>query len=339
MVKFLLYLLRRLVWVIPVVLVVTLLVFVVSRILPGNPVYLMLGGRGFTEEKIARLTRELGLDKPIPVQYMMYLDDLLHGDLGVGWRTGQPVATDILARFPATVELTLVGMLLSVIVGITLGVAGAVHKDSVLDRLVRIVGLVGFSMPSFWLGLLLIYFLAFQFEIFPTPMGRVGINVTPPNQITGLYIVDSLLTGNTKALISSLRHIILPASTLALGQITGISRMVRSTMIEVLDSDYIRAVRAYGIPDSKIHYRYALKNALIPAITFVADSVLWSLGGVVVVETVFTWPGMGLYVMQSIFVKDHAGVQGVALLVAMISVLVYLAMDILYFVVDPRVEY
>jgi peptide/nickel transport system permease protein len=339
MVKFLFYLLRRLVWVIPVVLVVILLVFVVSRILPGNPVYLILGGRGFTEEKVARLTRELGLDKPIPVQYVMYLNDVLHGDLGTAWRTGNPVTKDIQARFPATVELTLVGMLLSVIIGIPLGVAGAVHKDSVLDRFVRIVGLVGFSMPTFWLGLILIYFLSFEFEILPSPMGRLGINVTPPTQITGLYIVDSLLTGNTRALISSVRHIILPASALALGQIAGISRMVRSTMIEVLDSDYIRTARAYGIPDNKIYYSYALKNALIPTITFVADSVLWSLGGVVVVEIVFTWPGIGLYATESIFVKDYAGVQGVALLIAMLSVLVYLAMDILYFVVDPRVEY
>jgi len=229
--------------------------------------------------------------------------------------------------------------LLSVFIGIPLGVAAAVYKDSLLDHFVRLVSLVGLSVPSFWLGLVLIYFLCFQFEILPTPMGRVALNVTPPNRITGLYIVDSLLTGNSKALISSVRQIILPTSVLALGQIAGISRMVRSTMVEVLDSDYIRAARAYGIPDNKIYYSYALKNTLIPTITHVAAGVLWLLGGVVVVEIVFTWPGIGLYATESIFVKDYSGVQGVALLIAMLSVLVYLTMDILYFVVDPRVEY
>jgi peptide/nickel transport system permease protein len=337
--KFLLYLLRRLLWVIPVVLVVTFIVFVVSRILPGNPVYLMIGSQQTTEETIARLTREMGLDKPILVQYMMYLNDLSHGDLGTAWHTSNPVTKDILARFPATLELTLVALLLSIFIGIPLGVAAAVYKDSLLDHFVRLVSLVGLSVPSFWLGLVLIYFLCFQFEILPTPMGRVALNVTPPNRITGLYIVDSLLTGNSKALISSVRQIILPTSVLALGQIAGISRMVRSTMVEVLDSDYIRAARAYGIPDNKIYYSYALKNTLIPTITHVAAGVLWLLGGVVVVEIVFTWPGIGLYATESIFVKDYSGVQGVALLIAMLSVLVYLTMDILYFVVDPRVEY
>jgi peptide/nickel transport system permease protein len=337
--KFLLYLLRRLLWVIPVVLVVTFIVFVVSRILPGNPVYLMIGSQQTTEETIARLTREMGLDKPILVQYMMYLNDLSHGDLGTAWHTSNPVTKDMLARFPATLELTLVALLLSIFIGIPLGVAAAVYKDSLLDHFVRLVSLVGLSVPSFWLGLVLIYFLCFQFEILPTPMGRVALNVTPPNRITGLYIVDSLLTGNSKALISSVRQIILPTSVLALGQIAGISRMVRSTMVEVLDSDYIRAARAYGIPDNKIYYSYALKNTLIPTITHVAAGVLWLLGGVVVVEIVFTWPGIGLYATESIFVKDYSGVQGVALLIAMLSVLVYLTMDILYFVVDPRVEY
>lgn len=339
MMKFLLYLLRRLLWLIPVVLIVTLMVFVVSRILPGNPVYLMVGAKRVTEETIARLTSEMGLDKPILVQYQIYLNDLLHGDLGTAWHTNNPVTTDIGARFPATIELTLVAVLLFLVIGIPLGVVAAVHKDSVLDHLVSVVSLVGFSLPSFWLGLLLVYFLAFQFEILPTPMGRVGINVTPPNRITGLYIVDSLLTGNVMVLISSLRHIILPASTLALGQIGGVSRMVRSTMIEALNSDYIRTARAYGIPDNKIYYRYALKNTLIPTIAYVADSILYLLGGVVVVETVFAWPGIGLYAVESIFVKDYAGVQGVVLLIAMMSVLVYLTVDILYFVVDPRVEY
>ncbi len=336
--RFPLYLLRRLLWLIPVVLIVIFMVFVISRILPGNPIYLMIGSRRMTEEGIARLMHEMGLDQPLLVQFKMYLTGVLHGDLGYAWHTNNPVSTDILTRFPATVELTLVAMSLSVLIGIPLGVAAAVHKDSLLDYFVQLVSLVGFSLPSFWLGLLLVYFLAFQFEILPPPMGRVAIRVTPPTNITGLYIVDSLLTGNVSALISSIQHIILPASALGIAQIGGIGRMVRSTMIEVLDSDYIRAARAYGIRDNKIHYRYALKNALIPTITYVADSVLYLLGGAVVIEHVFTWPGMGLYATESIFVKDYAGVQGVVLVIAMLSVLVYLAMDILYFVVDPRVE-
>lgn len=337
--SFLFYILRRLLWLFPVVLVVTLIVFVVSRILPGNPVYLRLGSQDASQEVIDRLTREMGLDKPILVQYAMYLNDLLHGDFGTAWHTSNPVVKDIAARFPATVELTVVALLLSLLIGIPLGVIAAVRKDSIADHTIRLISLGGLSVPSFWLGLLLIYFLTFRFEIFPSPTGRVGITVTPPDKITGLYIVDSLLVGDTKALASSIQQIILPAVTLALGQIAGISRMVRSTMIEILDSDYIRAARAFGISDRKIYYSYALKNTLIPTITYVGNGVLWLLGGVVVVEIVFTWPGLGLYAMESIFVKDYVGVQGVALLIGILSVLVWLVVDILYFVVDPRVTY
>ena len=337
--KFFYFLLRRLIWLVPVIIVVTVTVFFISRILPGNPVYLMIGSRQVSNETIERLTRELGLDKPIFVQYMIYVRDLAQGDLGTAWHTSNPVTKDIFARFPATIELTIVALLIAVLIGIPLGVVAAVHKDSIIDHSVRLVSLLGLSFPSFWLGLIFLYFLAFQLDIFPSPMGRIALRVPPPEQITGLYILDSLITGNLRSLTSSVQHILLPAFTLALAQIAGISRMVRSTMIEVLESDYIRTARAFGINEKKINYSFALKNTLIPTITFVADSVLLLLGGVVVIEIIFSWPGLGLYAMESIFVKDYAGVQGVVLLMALISVLVYLSMDILYFVVDPRVKY
>ena len=337
--KFLLYLLRRLVWLIPVVMVVILVVFVVFRILPGDPVFLMVGPQDATDEVIARVRQEMGLDQPVLMQYGLYIQELLRGDLGTAWHTGNPVTKDIMARFPATLELAIAALLLSILMGVPLGVTAAVHKDSLLDHAVRVLSLGGLSVPSFWFGLVLVYFLAFSFRLLPSPMGRIAISVAPPQRVTGLYVLDAILTGNAGALVSSLRHIILPAVTLALGQVAGITRMVRATMIEVLNSDYVRAEWANGVPDRYVYYKYALKNTLIPTITYIGNGSLWLLGGSVVVEIVFSWPGLGLYAVNSIFMKDYVGVQGVAFLMAMLAIFVYLAVDILYFVVDPRIEY
>jgi len=333
-----LYFVRRLFWAIPVMLIVVTIVFIVSRVLPGNPVYLMAGTNP-TPEKIARITRELGLDKPVLVQLKMYLLDLLHGDLGIAWHTGNPVIKDILSRAPATIELALAALAFTLLIGLPLGIIAAAFKDSLLDSFLASTSLIGFSMPSFWLGLLLIYCLCYQFKIFPMPMGRISMDVALPKHITGLYVVDSLLTGNVEALVSSIQHLMLPAFTLALGQIAGLSRMIRRSLVEVLESDYIRTAKAYGFSEAAILCKHALKNALIPAITYMADSVLWLMGGEVVIEVVFTWPGLGLYATNCILMKDYAGLQGTVLLIAMMSVFVYLVMDFLYTLVDPRVKY
>lgn len=333
------YIIRRIIWIIPVILVVTLVVFSVSRVLPGNPVYLILGNQQASQEAIDKLTEKMGLDKPIITQYLMYLNDLSKGDFGDAWHTGNPVLVDLMARFPATLELALISLFLAIIIGIPLGVFSSVYLNSFWDHLTRVFGFIGLSIPSFWLGLVLSYILAFNLQLLPAPIGRIGFSFSPPTNVTGLYLVDSLLDGDFKAFKSSLSYLILPSITLALGQIAGIAGIVRSSMIEALNSDYIRTSYAYGVSNKYIYFKYALKNAMIPTITYIGNGMLWLLGGVVVVEYVFAWPGLGLYAMDCIFVKDYNGVQGVALVLAATSVIIYVIIDLLYVIFDPRVKF
>tara|TARA_Y100001970_G_scaffold66752_1_gene85144 strand:- start:8905 stop:9714 length:810 start_codon:yes stop_codon:yes gene_type:complete len=269
----------------------------------------------------------------------MYLKDLSKGDFGDAWHTGNPVSVDLKARFPATLELALASLFLAIIIGIPLGVFSSVYLNSIWDHLIRLFGFAGLSIPSFWLGLVLSYVLAFNLGLLPPPIGRIGFSFAPPDNVTGLYLIDSLLEGNIKAFKSSLSYIILPALTLALGQIAGIAGIVRSSMIDALNSDYIRTSYAYGVHPYKIYFKYALKNAMIPTTTYIGNGMLWLLGGVVVIEYVFAWPGLGLYAMDCIFVKDYNGVQGVALVLAASSVIVYVIIDILYLFFDPRVKF
>ena len=333
------YIIRRIIWIIHVILVVTLVVFSVSRVLPGNPVYLILGNQQASQEAIDKLTEKMGLDKPIITQYLMYLKDLSKGDFGDAWHTGNPVLVDLMARFPATLELALISLFLAIIIGIPLGVFSSVYLNSFWDHLTRVFGFIGLSIPSFWLGLVLSYILAFNLQLLPAPIGRIGFSFSPPTNVTGLYLVDSLLDGDFKAFKSSLSYLILPSITLALGQIAGIAGIVRSSMIEALNSDYIRTSYAYGVSNKYIYFKYALKNAMIPTITYIGNGMLWLLGGVVVVEYVFAWPGLGLYAMDCIFVKDYNGVQGVALVLAATSVIIYVIIDLLYVIFDPRVKF
>ena len=333
------YIIRRIIWIIPVILVVTLVVFSVSRVLPGNPVYLILGNQQASQEAIDKLTEKMGLDKPIITQYLMYLKDLSKGDFGDAWHTGNPVLVDLMARFPATLELALISLFLAIIIGIPLGVFSSVYLNSFWDHLTRVFGFIGLSIPSFWLGLVLSYILAFNLQLLPAPIGRIGFSFSPPTNVTGLYLVDSLLDRDFKAFKSSLSYLILPSITLALGQIAGIAGIVRSSMIEALNSDYIRTSYAYGVSNKYIYFKYALKNAMIPTITYIGNGMLWLLGGVVVVEYVFAWPGLGLYAMDCIFVKDYNGVQGVALVLAATSVIIYVIIDLLYVIFDPRVKF
>ena len=333
------YLVRRLIWIIPVILVVTLVVFCISRILPGNPVYLILGNQQADQIAIDRLTAKMGLDKPLYVQYTMYVKDLLKGDFGDAWHTGNPVSVDLKARFPATLELAIASLIIAIFLGIPLGVFSSIFLNSWLDHTIRFFGFIGLSIPSFWLGLTLSYLLAFNLQLLPSPIGRIGFSFSPPNHVTGFYVIDSLLAGDLASFRSSLSYLILPSLTLALGQIAGISGIVRSSMIEALNSDYIRSAHAYGASAYKIYFKYALKNAMIPTITYIGNGMLYLLGGVVVVEYVFAWPGLGLYAMDCIFVKDYNGVQGVALVLAASSVIVYVAVDFFYFLIDPRVKF
>ena len=332
------YIIRRLLTLVPVLLLVSALTFTATHLLPWSPVYLLLG-EDVDEVTVARMTSELGLDKPLPVQYAIYLRNLLRGDLGWAFHTGRPVVDDIKDRLPATLELTFAALLVAIVAAIPLGIFSAIRKGSVLDHVARVVTLIGLCIPVFWLGLIAIYFFFFKLRIFPAPFGRIALDVDPPAHITGAYLVDSLLTGNVVAFRSSLQHIALPALSQAFVIMAPLARMTRASMIRVLESDYMRAARAAGIPARTIHFRYALKNALLPTITLIGLIFGFALGGNVMIEKVFSWPGIGSYALDSISLTDYAAVQGYVLLSAALYVFIFLLVDLVYFAVDPRIEY
>ena len=330
------YVAKRLLQLIPVLLGVSIIIFTISHVLPGNPVYVFVGLET-TPEQIEEITKRLGLDKPLHEQYFIWLGNVLRGDLGESWFTSEPVAQDLIRRFPATFELTTAALFLAIAIGVPLGVLSAVYRNSWIDNFSRGITLVGVSVPSFWLGLILIYVLFYLLRIFPPPSGRIGLLVSPPDRITGLYLVDSILTGNWKAFSSSAQHLALPVMTEALVALAPITRLMRSSMLEVLGSEYIQAARANGVPERQIYFRDALRNALLAPLTFVALVYGNLLGGSVVIERIFSWPGIGRYALESIVVKDYNAVQGFVLMAAVLYVLVFLIVDILYFVIDPRI--
>lgn len=330
------YVAKRLLQLIPVLLGVSIIIFIISHVLPGNPVYVFVGLET-TPEQIEEITKRLGLDKPLHEQYFIWLGNVLRGDLGESWFTSEPVAQDLIRRFPATFELTTAALVLAIAIGVPLGVLSAVYRNSWIDNFSRGITLVGVSVPSFWLGLILIYVLFYILRIFPPPSGRIGLLVSPPDRITGLYLVDSILTGNWRAFSSSAQHLALPVMTEALVALAPITRLMRSSMLEVLGSEYIQAARANGVPERQIYFRDALRNALLAPLTFVALVYGNLLGGSVVIERIFSWPGIGRYALESIVVKDYNAVQGFVLMAAVLYVLVFLIVDILYFVIDPRI--
>jgi peptide/nickel transport system permease protein len=331
------YLLRRLALVVPTLLGVTVVTFVLTYLLPGNPALVKAGSLA-TPEFVAEMERTMGLDQPVHVQYWRYLRGLLHGDLGESTSTGRPVLEDFRQRVPATLELTLASLLLAVAVGLPLGVLSAVHRDTPLDHLSRLIGVAGVAMPSFWTGLLLVYVFFYLLGVAPPPLGRLSPEVTPPVRITGLYVVDALVTGNARALASSLHHLVLPAVTLGVAVMAPLTRMVRATMLEILESDFVKAAWAAGLPPRRVIYGDALRNALIPVITVLGVIFGFLMAGNVVVEMVFAWPGIGNYAVTSLMTKDSGPIQSFVLFVAVVYVLVNLAVDLLYGLVDPRIR-
>ena len=336
--RLLVYILKRLALVIPTLIGVSFVCFSLVRVLPGNPVYFIVGPYA-TEEEIAKVKAELGFDKPIYEQYFIYLDDVLHGDLGYAWHTSQPVAEDIKQRFPLSIELSTISLIITLLVAVPLGVISAVKRGSWIDNGARIVAVVGVSMPMFWSGLLLIYIFFFKLGWAPPPMGALDLFIEPPPHVTGMILVDSVIARDWVAFKSAVSHLILPAITLALPMIGSITRMTRSSMAEVLHSDYVRTATAFGLPRRTVIYRDALQNALLPVVTMVGVLYGFALGGTVLVEMIFGLTGMGSYSFGSIMNLDYAGVQGVVLLVAVIFVVINLLVDIVYAVIDPRISY
>jgi len=331
------YLIKRLLMVIPTLLGVTLITFTLTCLLPGNPA-MVKAGPFATPEYLALMEKEMGLDRPVYVQYWRYLSSILRGDLGQSSSTGRPVLEDFRQRIPATLELTLMSLIIAIGVGIPLAVLSAVRRDSVWDHACRLFGVAGVAMPTFWTGLLLLYLFFYHLGIAPPPLGRLSPGVSPPASITGLYAIDSLITGNVRALASSLHSLLLPAFTLGFSVMAPLTRMVRATMLEVLASDHIKAAEASGLPRRQIIYGDALRNTLIPVITLIGVIFGFLMGGNVVIELVFGWPGIGNYAVTSLMSKDAQPIQSFVLFVSVIYVAVNLVVDLAYAVVDPRIR-
>jgi len=331
------YLAARLLLVVPTLIGVTLITFTLTYLLPGNPA-LVKAGPLATPEHVKEMERRMGLDRPLRVQYWRYVSGLLRADLGESSSTGRPVVEDFRQRIPATLELTLASLLIAAAIGIPLGVLAAVHRDTTIDHVSRLIGVGGVAMPSFWTGLLLLYVFFYLASVAPAPLGRIAPEVPAPTRITGLYVVDALLTANARALVSSLHQLMLPALTLGFAVMAPLTRMVRATMLEILESDFVRAAWAAGLPRRRVIYGDALRNALIPLITLLGVIFGFLMAGNVVVEMVFAWPGLGNYAITALMTKDPAPIQSFVLFVAVVYVLINLTVDLLYGLADPRLR-
>ena len=305
------------------------------RLIPGDPAHLLLGEFASPQE-VARIREKLGLDAPYPYQYFLYVKNLLCGDMGVSVRSNVPVSEEVFVRFLATAELSIAAMIISSFIGILAGVISSVKRYSAFDYLSMLMALAGISMPIFWLGLMLMYLFSVKLGILPI-MGRftMGMDYQP---ISGLVVLDSLFRGDLHLFLNSLWHLILPAFTLATIPMAIIARMTRSSMLEVMSKDYIRTAKAKGLSYRTVIFRHALKNAFLPIITVMGLNFGLLLGGAVLTETIFSWPGLGRYVVDSLLARDYPAVQGCILFFAVIMVFVNLAVDILYFYLDPRLR-
>jgi peptide/nickel transport system permease protein len=322
--------------IIPVLLGVSIVVFFMVRAIPGDPAQIMLGQQA-TQEQVQQIRENMGLDKPIFVQYGLFLKDALRGDLGDSIVTGRPVTTELLTRLPATLELTAFAMLIAILVGIPVGVISAVRQYSLLDKTTSVLALTGISMPIFWLAMILVVIFGVNLELLPFP-GRLD-PTTGITAITGLVLVDSLLTLNFAGFWDGLLHLIMPALALATIPMAVITRMTRSSMLEVMNEDYVRTARAKGVVPWRVVFKHALRNAMLPTITVIGLQTGLLMGGAIITETIFSWPGIGLYAYNSISSRDYASIQGVVLYAALLFVLINLLVDILYAILDPRVRY
>jgi len=330
------FILRRLVGLVFVLAGVSVITFGLSQLVPVDPAVAALG-QNAREDQIEAFRREFGLDQPPLQQYVTYVSRLLRGDLGISIRTRRPVADDLGDFLPATIELTLAAMLITIVLGVTLGVLAAIKRNGWIDGLARLFALIGGSLPIFFLGLLALSIFYSRLRWLPGP-GRLDALIKPPTQLTGLYVVDSLLTGNWQALRNSLAHLVLPALTLGYFSTAVLLRMTRSAMLDVLGQDYVRTARAKGLSERLVLTRHALRSALIPVMTTIGITFGSLLSGAVLTETIFSWPGLGRYATASAVSLDFPAVMGVALVAAVVYPLVNMLVDIGYHALDPRVR-
>jgi len=305
------------------------------RLIPGDPAHLLVGEFASPED-VSRIREKLGLDQSYPYQYYIYVKSLLKGDMGMSIRSNVPVSQEIFVRFLATVELSIAAMIISSCIGILAGVISSARQFSTFDYVSMVMALVGISMPIFWLGLMLMYLFSVKLGLLPL-MGRYTMGLDYHSMI-GLVLLDSLLTGDFQLFLNALKHLVLPAFTLSTIPMAIIARMTRSSMLEVLSKDYIRTARAKGLSQGAVVFKHALKNAFLPIITVIGLNFGLLLGGAVLTETIFSWPGLGRYVVDSLMARDYPAVQGCILFFSVIMVMVNLVVDLLYFYLDPRLR-
>jgi ABC-type dipeptide/oligopeptide/nickel transport system permease component len=332
------YIIRRVLFLIPVLLGALLITFFLTRLVPGNPIERVAGPYA-SDEQVEEMKRQAGLLDPWYVQFWNYLKNLLQGDMGISYQTNQPVTKDIWDRLPASFELVFFGMTLAILIAIPLGIVAAVKQGTVIDHIARVIAVLGVSMPIFWIALILLSMFYSRLGWLPGPQGRLPIIYSAPERVTGLYTVDSLLQGNWNLFVASVRQLVLPVLTIALVTMAPIARMTRATMIDALNSDYVRTARSLGLPNRTIIFGHALKNGMIPVLTLIAAVFGYAIGGEVLVEYIFTWPGLGKYSFDAIMGSDFPAVQGFIILAVAIYVFAYLVVDILTAILDPRVEF
>ncbi|NKB68799.1 MAG: ABC transporter permease subunit [Candidatus Latescibacteria bacterium] len=330
------FVLKRLALLIPTLIGISLLVFLMLYLVPGDPAQVMLGERA-NAETLAALRAEMGLDQPFHVQFGRFFGSLLSGDLGRSIRTHEKITTELWQRFPATCELTLVSMLIATFGGLAAGVLAATHRGRLIDYLSMVGSTAGISMPIFWLGLMLMLGLAVFLPLFPVS-GRIGSSIYLQSH-TNFYLLDALLAADLHAFGNALWHLALPALTLSTVPLAVIARMTRASLLEVLGEDYIRTARAKGLSAGPVVLRHALKNAFIPALTVIALQAGYLLGGAILTETIFAWPGVGRWLFLAVQARDFRAVQGGVLLLATVFILINLLADLLYAWLDPRIRY
>ncbi len=334
------FILRRLGLVIPTFIGITLLTFAFVHMIPGDPVTIMAGERGVSPERHAQLMADMGLDKPLYQQYFHYVNGVLHGDLGTSLKSRTPVWQEFVPRFKATLELGICAMIFAIIVGIPVGVLAAVKRGSIFDHTAVGISLTGYSMPIFWWGIMLVMLVSVQLNLTPVS-GRISDTVFLDDSmpLTGFMLIDSLIWGEPGDFKDAVMHMILPALVLGTIPLAVIVRMTRSSMLEVLGEDYIRTARAKGVSRMRVIVVHALRNALLPVVTIIGLQVGTLLGGAILTETIFSWPGLGRWLIDALQRRDYPVVQGGVLLVATLIIVVNLLVDVLYGVVNPRIRH
>ncbi|MDB5640786.1 MAG: dppB [Hyphomicrobiales bacterium] len=325
----------RILTTIPALIGVVVVSFLLTRVLPGDTAA-YFAGPAATPQAIQEVKQKLGLDKPLPEQFTRYVGDLVRGDLGQSLTTGQPVLADLKSRLPASAELTLFGLILSLIIAVPLGIVAAVKQGSMIDHACRAIATAGVSLPVFFTGLLLVYLFYFIWQVSPAPLGRLDVFASAPPTVTGLYLVDSLIARDGEAFRSSLAQLLLPGVTLAIFALAPIARITRASMLAVLSMDFVRTARASGLPASKVIMIYAFRNAMLPVITTLGMVFSFLLGANVLVEKVFAWPGVGSYAVEALIASDFAPVQGFVLAMAILYIALNLLIDLSYRLIDPR---